>query len=134
MPVKTVVSDSLQQAMLFEVPVRGAYISHPKDISLPFYPVYEVNQNILFEGNSIEWLQGIESETVDLIFADPPYNIKKADWDKFESQEQYIEWSMSWIQEAARILRKNGTLYICGFSEILADLKHPSMKYFTGCK
>lgn len=27
---------------------------------------------------------------VDMIFADPPYNLKKADWDKFESQEQYI--------------------------------------------
>jgi len=41
---------------------------------------------------------------------------------------------MGWIKEASRVLKKTGTLYICGFSEILADLKHPSMKYFKGCK
>ncbi|MDR2478995.1 MAG: site-specific DNA-methyltransferase, partial [Treponema sp.] len=71
---------------------------------------------------------------VDLIFADPPYNIQKASWDKFDSQEQYIGWSMEWIREAARILKNDGTLYICGFSEILADLKHPAMRFFAGCK
>ncbi|MCF7920160.1 MAG: site-specific DNA-methyltransferase [Candidatus Cloacimonetes bacterium] len=100
----------------------------------PFSPVYTKDNNILYEGDSIKWLQSLESETVDLIFADPPYNINKADWDKFESQEKYVEWSLIWIKEAARVLKKTGTLYICGFSEILADLKHPSMKYFQGCK
>lgn len=96
--------------------------------------VYQKNENILYEWDSVEWLKALTSETVDLIFADPPYNIKKADWDKFESQEKYIDWSMQWISEASRVLKKTGTLYICGFSEILADLKHPSMKYFKGCK
>ena len=103
-----------------------------KEVS--FFPVYKNENNVLYEGDSIEWLKSIESETVDLIFADPPYNIKKADWDKFESQEKYIQWSMKWVEEAARVLKKTGTLYICGFSEILADLKHPSMEYFKGCK
>jgi site-specific DNA-methyltransferase (adenine-specific) len=88
----------------------------------------------LYQNESIEWLKTIETESVDLIFADPPYNIKKTDWDKFESQEQYIEWSMQWIEEASRVLTKKGTLYVCGFSEILADLKHPSMKYFKSCR
>lgn len=69
-----------------------------------------------------------------MIFADPPYNIKKADWDKFESQEQYIAWSMKWISECSRILKENGSLFICGFTEVLADLKHPSMRYFKYCK
>lgn len=41
---------------------------------------------------------------------------------------------MEWIIEAARILKPTGSLYICGFSEILADLKHPASKYFKGCK
>jgi site-specific DNA-methyltransferase (adenine-specific) len=76
----------------------------------------------------------LDSGTIDLIIADPPYNIKKADWDKFESQEAYIQWSLQWLKEAARVLSKTGTLYICGFSEILADLKHPSMQYFKACK
>ncbi|WP_299733185.1 site-specific DNA-methyltransferase [uncultured Endozoicomonas sp.] len=100
----------------------------------PFSPVYEHFNGMLFEGDSIEWLKSLEPESVDLIFADPPYNIKKADWDKFESQEKYIDWSMQWISEAHRVLKKEGTLYVCGFSEILADIKHPSMKYFQGCR
>ena len=44
---------------------------------------------------------------MDLIFADPPYNINKAEWDRFENQEQYIEWSMEWIREAHRILKED---------------------------
>lgn len=99
-----------------------------------FYPKYRLDDNILFEGDSIEWLKQVEDKSIDLIIADPPYNIKKANWDKFESQKQYIQWSMKWISEASRILKKDGTLYVCGFSEILADLKHPSMRFFKGCK
>ncbi len=88
----------------------------------------------LWQGDSIEWLKSLETETIDLVFADPPYNIKKADWDTFESQEKYINWSMLWIKEAARLLKPTGSLYICGFSEILADLKHPASRYFKSCK
>lgn len=88
----------------------------------------------IWKGDSILWLKSLPSESVDLVFADPPYNIKKAEWDTFESQEKYIEWSLQWIEEASRVLKKNGSLYICGFSEILADLKHPSMKFFKGCR
>ena len=88
----------------------------------------------LWQGNSLEWLTSIETESVDLIFADPPYNINKADWDNFESQEEYIKWSMIWIGEAARVLKRTGTMYICGFSEILADLKHPASRYFEGTR
>jgi len=99
-------------------------------ISLPY-----VHANgALYCEDSIEWLKSIENDSVDLVFADPPYNIGKAEWDTFESQEHYIEWSMQWIREAARILKPTGTLYICGFSEILADLKHPASLYFRGCR
>ncbi len=100
----------------------------------PFSLIYEHKNGSLYQGDSIKWLKSLETESVNLIFADPPYNINKADWDKFESQERYIEWSMQWIKEASRVLKKTGTLYVCGFSEILADLKHPSMKYFKSCK
>jgi site-specific DNA-methyltransferase (adenine-specific) len=88
----------------------------------------------LYQGNSLEWLASLKSKSVDLVFADPPYNIKKAEWDNFESQEKYIEWSMIWIKESARVLKETGSLYICGFSEILADLKHPASKYFDSCR
>ena len=108
---------------------------HPKsnESNEPFLQ-YKHPNGQLFCGDSIEWLRGIESETVDLVFADPPYNLKKAEWDNFESQGAYIQWSMNWIHEAARVLKNTGTLYICGFSEILADLKHPSSQYFKGCR
>ncbi|MFA5782760.1 MAG: DNA methyltransferase [Bacteroidales bacterium] len=95
---------------------------------------YKHPNGALYKGNSIEWLNSLKNESVDLIFADPPYNIKKADWDSFESQEEYIKWSMLWIEQASRILKPSGTLYVCGFSEILADLKHPASKYFKSCR
>ena len=85
-------------------------------------------------GDSIVWLNSLPDNSVDLIFADPPYNIKKADWDNFESQQKYIEWSLNWIEPAAKTLKTTGTLYICGFSEILADLKAPSMNFFKSCR
>ena len=97
-------------------------------------PTYIRKNGMLFTGNSLQWLKSLQDESIDMIFADPPYNIKKADWDKFDSQEEYIKWSLQWISEASRILKPTGSLYICGFSEILADLKHPAMRYFLGCK
>lgn len=95
---------------------------------------YEQSTGQLFLGDSLEWLRSLLPESVDLIFADPPYNLNKADWDNFESQEKYIEWSIHWIKEAARILKPNGSMYVCGYSEILADLKHPASNFFKSCR
>lgn len=125
-------AEAINQEELFDSEPKGKKKRKLKNSS--FSPVYEHPNGTLFEGDSIEWLKSLDTESVDLIFADPPYNIKKADWDKFESQEKYINWSMEWISEAHRVLKKEGTLYICGFSEILADIKHPSMRYFKGCR
>jgi len=95
---------------------------------------YEHHNGKLYCEDSIEWLKTLEDSSVDLVFADPPYNIKKAEWDTFESQTHYVEWSLQWIREAARILKPTGSLYVCGFSEILADLKLPASEFFQGCK
>ena len=95
---------------------------------------YDHPNGKLYQGDSVDWLSGLKDETIDLIFADPPYNIKKAEWDNFESQESYIEWSMQWIMQAARVLKPTGSMYVCGFSEILADIKHPAMGYFRSCR
>ncbi|MDZ4120994.1 MAG: hypothetical protein U1C33_01140, partial [Candidatus Cloacimonadaceae bacterium] len=44
-----------------------------------------VNQNgSLYYGDSVIWLKTIPDSSIDLVFADPPYNIKKADWDYFQ--------------------------------------------------
>lgn len=95
---------------------------------------YEHPNGCLYHGDSLGWLKSLDSASVDLIFADPPYNIKKADWDNFDSQEEYIHWSIQWIRQASRVLKPTGSLYVCGFSEILADLKHPASKYFKHCR
>ena len=99
----------------------------------PFIYYHHPNGKI-WVGDAIKWLRTLDAESVDLIFADPPYNINKAEWDSFESQQHYIDWSLQWLEEAARVLKPTGTLYICGFSEILADLKHPASRFFEGCK
>ena len=105
-----------------------------RDHKLPDQDVTGFSDGALFTGDSIEWMKTITDESIDMVIADPPYNIKKADWDDFGSQERYIEWSMRWIEQASRILKPTGSLYVCGFSEILADLKHPSMRYFSSCR
>ncbi|MBW4695428.1 MAG: site-specific DNA-methyltransferase [Lyngbya sp. HA4199-MV5] len=101
---------------------KGIAIAHP------------TNLGTLFCGDSLTWLAALSDETADLVFADPPYNLKKAAWDTFASQDDYIDWSLQWIQQAARILKPCGSLYIMGFSEILADLKRPSLQYFQACR
>ena len=85
-------------------------------------------------GDATLWLRSLANESVDSIFADPPYNIGKAESDTFESQQAYVAWSLQWIEEAARVLKPTGTLYICGFSEVLADLRLPAARFFQGCR
>ncbi|MDC8001658.1 DNA methyltransferase [Aequorivita todarodis] len=103
-------------------------------ISLSIEPIFKTEYGKLYKYDAIEYLKSLENESIDLIFADPPYNIKKAEWDTFSSQKAYVEWSMVWIKEAQRVLKKNGSLYICGFSEILADIKWAASSIFQGCK
>jgi site-specific DNA-methyltransferase (adenine-specific) len=88
----------------------------------------------IWTGDATCWLKTLDTESVDLIFANPPYNAKKAEWDTFESQEAYLNWCLAWIKEAARVLKPTGALYICGYSEILADLKLPALRFFEGCR
>lgn len=123
--------ESLNSCSFVESRLYNCHVFHS---GLVCQPTYTRTNGLLFTDDSLQWMKTLRDESIDLVFADPPYNIKKADWDKFDSQEEYIQWSMKWIAEAARILKPTGSLYICGFSEILADLKHPAMKYFSGCK
>lgn len=97
-------------------------------------PFFQTKYGSIYQYDAIKFLRTLKNESIDLIFADPPYNIKKAEWDTFSSQKEYVEWSMEWIKEAHRVLKKTGSLYICGFSEILADLKWSASNLFQGCK
>ena len=127
-------SNAIQQSLDFGV--VEAQISKQKLLPLTqgFQLQYTHPHGQIYQGNSLDWLVSVDSESVDLVFADPPYNIKKAEWDNFENQEKYIEWSIQWISQASRILKSTGSLYVCGFSEILADLKYSVSKYFKNCR
>lgn len=123
--------EPIKNCSFAESALSNLHIFSPEAI---YRPTYTRKNGVLFTENSLQWLKSLQDESIDMVFADPPYNIKKADWDKFDSQEEYIYWSLQWISEVSRILKPTGSLYICGFSETLADLKHPAMRYFSGCK
>ncbi|NPA43115.1 MAG: MerR family DNA-binding transcriptional regulator [Chlorobi bacterium] len=97
-------------------------------------PFFETELGKLYHADALDILKNLPSESVDLIFADPPYNIGKARWDIFPDQEAYLAWTMEWIREAHRVLKPHGSLYVCGFSEILADIKYKAAPLFYGVK
>ena len=74
MPIKAIRHNSIQPA-LFDLPMKGR-VFRPAKIS-SFFPVYEDRTNVLYEGDCIEWLKSLADETVDLVFADPPYNLSR---------------------------------------------------------
>jgi hypothetical protein len=118
MPVKKIHIEDKQDS-LFDEPMRGELLS--PDTTAPFHPVYQQNDNVLYVGDSIKWLRSLPSETVDLIFADPPYNIKKADWDKFwENRDgDYLS------------LASQGKMFICLY--YATNCKNCSLRLSTPC-
>jgi site-specific DNA-methyltransferase (adenine-specific) len=83
----------------------------------------------LLLGDSIKILSKIESETIDLIFADPPYFLSnggitcqsgkmvlvdKGDWDKKDNIKDIHKFNTAWLKQCKRILKKDGTIWISG--------------------
>ena len=60
--------------------------------------------------------QYVDTESVDLLIADPPYYKAKHDSKTYpwNTEEDYLEWAKTWIQEASRVLRPGGTFYLFG--------------------
>ncbi len=88
----------------------------------------------LWRADVAELLARIPDGTVDLVVTDPPYAIAKAEWDEFESLEAYVDWCDGWLAEIERVLAPHGSAYVCGFSEILADVKARSARRFANCR
>ncbi|HEY4135647.1 MAG TPA: site-specific DNA-methyltransferase [Alphaproteobacteria bacterium] len=84
----------------------------------------------ILEGDCVEVMNCLAEKSVDMIFADPPYNLQlKGDlrrpndslvdgcddaWDKFASFEEYDRFTRNWLKAARRVLRDDGTLWVIG--------------------
>ena len=87
-------------------------------------------KNKILNGDSLKELKKIPSESFDLIFADPPYNLQLRNqlvrpdrskvnavndkWDQFESFKTYDNFTIKWLEECKRILKKNGSIWVIG--------------------
>lgn len=58
-----------------------------------------------------DFLKLLPDESVQLICIDPPYNLELAGWDIYDN---YIDWAAKWLNEAYRVLSKNGNLVVFG--------------------
>jgi len=83
-----------------------------------------LKKNSILCEDVIKGIKNIPSESIDIIISDPPYNIGKDfgnNKDKL-TLTNYIKWSKEWINECIRVMKPGGTMFIYGFSEILAHL------------
>ncbi|UAB79432.1 site-specific DNA-methyltransferase [Erythrobacter sp. SCSIO 43205] len=84
----------------------------------------------ILDGDCIEAMRSIPDNSIDLVFADPPYNLQLGGdlnrpdgsevdavtdhWDQFESFRAYDEFTKAWLMEAKRILKPDGALWVIG--------------------
>jgi modification methylase len=109
---------------------------------LPTLPLDQVIQ-----GDCLDVLKDLPAESVDLVFADPPYNLQLQqelwrpnmtrvdavddDWDHFDSFKAYDDFTLAWLDACRRVLKKTGTLWVIGsyhnifrVGSILQNLKY----------
>ena len=69
----------------------------------------------LYQMDCLEFLRNIEDSSVDLLFADPPFNLNKdygGNVDDDVDDRHYLDWCVSWLTEAVRVLRLGGSLFV----------------------
>ena len=86
--------------------------------------------NTIINMDTVHGLKKIPDETADLIFADPPYNLQLKEelwrpnqtlvsavtdhWDKFSSFQDYDDFSLKWLTECRRVMKKNAAIWVIG--------------------
>ena len=78
-------------------------------------PFYSSTHGVLFSDDCMNILLKINDESVDTVFADPPFNIGKVyrkNTNDNRPEEEYIEWCKSWIAESYRVLKPGGALFL----------------------
>ena len=78
-------------------------------------PVLATKLGQLFQGDCLELLRALPDSTVDMVFADPPFNLGK-EYGKGISDErksdEYLRWSESWLRECVRVLEPGGSFFV----------------------
>jgi site-specific DNA-methyltransferase (adenine-specific) len=89
-----------------------------------------VPTNEILKGDCIERLKNLPNNSIDMIFADPPYFMQTDgvllrnngtkfegvddDWDKFADYKEYDSFCENWLRECKRVLKKDGTMWVIG--------------------
>jgi site-specific DNA-methyltransferase (adenine-specific) len=78
-------------------------------------PAYSSAHGALFSGDCLTMLPSIPSDCIDMVFADPPFNIGKKYGESVNdrlSEADYLEWCYRWTDECVRVLKAGGSLFI----------------------
>ncbi|CAN5590732.1 adenine-specific DNA-methyltransferase [soil metagenome] len=84
-------------------------------------------------GDAFAELPHLDAGTIDLLFADPPYNLSKkfgVSSFKAATNDEYAHWLDSWITLCMPLLRKNASVYICGDWRSTAAIQRVGSRYF----
>lgn len=77
--------------------------------------VLHTDHGTLYQGDCLAWLRSLPAESVELVFADPPFNLKK-DYGRGISdamkEQEYLAWSYQWLDECVRVLKPGGALFV----------------------
>lgn len=96
------------------------------------------NHSMAILGDCLDVLSHMKSKSVNLIFADAPYNIGKDfgnNRDKWENIQIYVEWCKKWIDECLRVLTDDGTMYFMTATQHMPYLDvYVSEKYNVLCR
>jgi len=71
---------------------------------------FEINK--IFNHDVFEYLKIVPNNSIDLAVIDPPYNLGKADWDTFKTQEDFLNFTYKWIDALLPKLKETASLYI----------------------
>ena len=84
----------------------------------------------IHRGDCIKGMKKVPDESVQLVFADPPFNIG-FDYDEYDDRldsEKYVQWSHDWMKEVHRVLSPTGTFWLAIGDEYAAELKLEAQK------
>lgn len=76
---------------------------------------FSTQKGLLFKGDILEILPFIQSESIDTIFADPPFNLSKVygtNVNDSKSEEEYVTWCRAWVDECIRVVKPGGAIFI----------------------